>query len=97
MTTNNKAPNLVMTSLDLGPGTRVVDPAEVAARISADPELGEAIALCERAAGAPSHVRLIVQQESRRALRDKMIIDSSRRAIDYAMRRDKRIRSGGVR
>ena len=94
---DGRSPNLVMYSLDLGPGTRVVDPAELAARILSDPALGEAITLCERAAGAPSQMRMMVRQEGHRAVQDARIIDSNRRAIQYAMRRDKRINEGGVK
>ena len=87
-----KSPAIEFHELHIpGSGIREVTVEELAARCATDPSLREAIDVMERAAGAPSEIKLIINKQLVHDMRSEMRAESQRRAIEFGMRKQKTI------
>ena len=72
-----------------GCGVRIVPVEELVAKCAIDTALREAIDIMERAAGAPSEVKIGISKQLRHDMFSTMRAESQRRAIEYGMRKHK--------
>jgi len=86
-----RTPNIEIRELPDGKnGIKLIPVDELVKRCAVDPDLRRAIDTMERAAGAPTELKIAVQKQLRHDMHTEMRVESQRRAIEFAGRKARR-------